>query len=231
MDIEKNKEGQNMIVEALKDKACTKQKIYKITHDSFDSFKRILQEYMNNLQDVFSNLDPDVHFEYRDNGEFESSIKFSGDTLVFNMHSNIFNFDDSHAVHQMPYVQEDPLNVYCGMIEIYNFLSDSFRYQRLNDTGYLIARVFINREKHFFIEGERQLGFLYNDFENMEINDVYIKAIIEASILYAIEFDLWVPSYQDVREITVSQKLMSSGVQALKTAKRMGFKFQAEHES
>ena len=141
-----------MIVEALKSKACTKQKIYDKTLDAFNQFKKQLQLYVNELQDVFTDLDPKVQFEYRDSGTFECSIKFSGDTLVYTMHTNIFNFEENHAVHQMPYVQENPLNSYCGMIEIHNFLSDSFKYQRLNDTGYLIARIFINQDNHFFVE-------------------------------------------------------------------------------
>jgi len=34
------------------------------------------------------------------------------------------------------------------MISIYNFLSDSFKFNRVNDIGYLIARVFTNKENH-----------------------------------------------------------------------------------
>ena len=52
------------------------------------------------------------------------------------------------------------------MINIYNFLADSFKYNRLNDVGYLVGRVFLNKDLHYFVEGKRQLGFLYNDFVN-----------------------------------------------------------------
>ena len=36
--------------------------------------------------------------------------------------------------------------------------------------GYCIGRIFINKENHYFVEGKRQLGFLYNDFMNSKMN-------------------------------------------------------------
>ena len=42
---------------------------------------------------------------------------------------------------------------YCGVINMYNFLSDSFKYNRENDLGYLIGRMFINKE-NTFVEGK-----------------------------------------------------------------------------
>ena len=168
----------DQIIEALKGKACAKQKIFKVTQKTFGLFNDHASQFINELQDTFKNIDSDVHFEYNQLNDFEFRIKFGGDILVFNMHTNVFGFDDQHGIYNMDYVQNDPLNVYCGMIEIYNFLSDSLKFKRLNDYGYLIGRVFINKEEHFFVEGERQLGFLYNDFPNMIINEVYIRAII-----------------------------------------------------
>ena len=226
-----NTSYKDQIVEALKGKACAKQKIYKGTLNTFETFKTIALEIISELQEQFDTLDRDIHFEYKSLSIYEFRIKFGGDILVFTMHSNVFGFDDQHGIYNMEYVQNDPLNVYCGMIEVYNFLSDSLTYSRLNDFGYLIGRIFINKEQHFFVEGERQLGFLYNDFTNMEINDIYIRAIIEASILYSIDFDLWAPSFQDMKEISVKDKLIESGFQNRTTAKRLGFKFQSEKQS
>ena len=43
---------------------------------------------------------------------------------------------------------------FCGVINIYNFLSQTLlKYNRLNDAGFLIASVFINKDYHFFVEG------------------------------------------------------------------------------
>ena len=53
------------------------------------------------------------------------------------------------------------------MINIYNFLSDSFVYDRERDLGYLVARVFLNKEGHFFVQGKKQLGFCTTTWRTM----------------------------------------------------------------
>jgi len=70
----------------------------------------------------------------------------------------------NHQVMSTPYVNKDAYRSYCGIINIYNFLSDSFKYNRINDIGYLICKLFIHKERHYFIERKRKSGFLYNNF-------------------------------------------------------------------
>jgi hypothetical protein len=109
------------------------------------------------------------------------------------------------------------------MIEIYNFLADSLKYQRVNDTGYLIGRIFINRENHFIVEGKGQMGFLFNDFGSQILTKEIFENIVEIAILYCIEFDLWAPPMEQIQEITVLDKIQQAGTIAHKTSKRMGF--------
>ena len=40
-------------------------------------------------------------------------------------------------------------------------------HNRPNDLGYLIARIFINKENHYFVEGSGSWA-LYNDFSSLE---------------------------------------------------------------
>jgi len=144
------------------------------------------------------------------------------------MHSNVFEIPNSHSIQKTKYVKEDSLRSFCGVINIYNFLSDSFKYNRLNDEGYLIARVFINKEKHFFVEGDKQLGFLFNDFVNQQINTDEIEKIINEAMLYALHFDLQTPNFNEVKAVSVHEILDMNSNQKLKTAKRMGYKFSSE---
>ena len=176
------------IVELLKTKASTKQDVCRKTKEVFAEF----QKYLKAKSDVVNNelSDKDVQVIYSSAGDFESKLKFSGDTLLFHMHSNVFDFPNSHSIHKTKYVKQDKLRSFCGVINIYNFLSDSFKYNRMNDAGYLIARVFINKDKHFFVEGDKQLGFLFNDFINQQINTVQIDKIINETMVYALNFDL-----------------------------------------
>ncbi len=214
------------IVSLLKEKACTKQKIYRITKNIFANFQDVLQEKANILNNEIQ--DKDVEVSYEESGDFDAKLKFSGDTLLFHMHSNIFDFDSSHQIHKTSYVKEDKMRSFCGVINIYNFLSDSLKYNRLNDAGFLIARIFINKDNHFFVEGDKQLGFLFNDFVNQQIDEVQICKIIDTAMIYALNFDLQTPNFNDVKVVSLHQILDINNNHKIKTSKRLGFKLSSE---
>ena len=216
-------EKKEKIFGLLQHKAGLKQAIYRNTLDRFEEFKMILSGIQQELSTAITAIDKNVEISVHNRSSFESELKFSGDILVFSMHTNVFSFDHAHFIHQSPYVQKDLINSFCGKIDIYNFLADSYKYSRLNDIGYLLGRIFINHENHFFVEGKKQLGFLYGDFANQVLTTQSIRDIIETSMLYALEFDLMAPPFDAVREISLGQKLMEQGNAGLITGKRLGF--------
>lgn len=181
MDTKTDKE---QIIDLLASKSICKYKVFDNTYDSFKKIKELLAEIADELKGEFSNRKENIPIQYKERGEYEVEFKVAGDLLLFNMHTNVFEFPKAHAVMQTKYVKDNVLRSYCGVISIYNFLADSFKYNRLNDVGYLIGRLFVNKENHFLVEGKRQLGFLFNDFTNQEISKEYLKKIIEASLKY-----------------------------------------------
>lgn len=223
-------DGKSLVLELLRDKSCLKQTLSEKMDEVFADFKRILGSIYEEYHTEIVNMKrkKDLRFQYSELSQYDAQLTFGGDILYFTQHSNIFDFEPTHAIHQTPYVKEDENRAYCGMIQLHNFLFDSIDQQRNQDIGYLVARIFINKDGHFFVEGKRQLGFLYNDFENAVINNVYIRAIIESAMIYTIDFDLLVPPYEAVQMITVQQKLHQQHNRAFQTGKRMGFKFQNE---
>jgi len=228
--MEEPKTAREIILDLLKDKACSKQVIYKHTFTAFKSLKKNVKQIGQDLVKQMEKVNKDVKIVYEDRGTFECSLAFGGDLLIFTMHTNIFTFEDKHFIHKSKYVQEDKSRSYCGLIQMYNFLSDSLKYNRSDDVGYLIGRIFINQDKHFFVEGKRQLGFLYNDIDNMVLNQENLINIIESAIIYCINFDLLSPPYQAVQEMTVSDKIEQTGVLTVKTGKRLGFQFKADND-
>ena len=220
----------NDILELLKTKSSTKQEVYRITRSVFQDFNIILKDKIDILTKEMRSKDQSVELEYISKGNFESHIRFSGDRLIFHMHSNVFDFNKSHEVHKSSYVKDDNLRSFCGVIHVYNFLNDSFKYNRFNDVGNLIARIFINKERHYFVEGEQHLGFLYNDFVNQIINDKSISSIIEELILFALNFDLLTPNINDVKFVNVHQILDMNQNHKLRTSKSLGFKFSHENK-
>jgi hypothetical protein len=134
------------------------------------------------------------------------------------------------VVQKTPYVREDSERSYCGIINIYNFLSDSFKYNRGNDIGYLIGRLFINKDKAYFIEGKKELGLLYSNFGQQEFKREAAKSVVSSAILYTINFDLLTPPYASQKEVSVNEMRSIMDSFTLKTGKRLGFRFQADED-
>ena len=214
------------ILKLLKEKSSTKQKVYKITQDAFSQIQDVLSAKAKRLNTAVS--DTNVNISYEESGDFDAKLKFSGDTLLFHMHTNIFDFPSSHYIHSTSYVKEDNMRSFCGLINIYNFLSDSLKYNRLNDTGFLIARIFINKDSHFFVEGDKELGFLFNDFVNQRIDMEHMDNIINCAMKYSLNFDLETPDLNDVRMVSVHEILNINNNHKIKTSKRLGFKLSHE---
>lgn len=210
------------------DKSDLKQEVYRATKDTFELFRSTTRELISLFQAQTEKEGRVVRFEFTDRGDFEFEVKFAGDVLVFVMHTNVFEFPRDHQVMKSPYIREDARRSYCGVIRIYNFLADSFLYQRDQDLGYMIGRVFINHEKHYFIEGKRELGMLYNNFNTSLITSESVQSIIESAIEYTTNFDLLTPPYDDVKLVSVGEMRTDMDKKSLVTGKRLGFRFQAD---
>ncbi len=214
------------------EKSSMKQEVFRATQKTFGLFKalsiQMAEEYAIAARKL--KAENDSLLEMKEHGTFEFSLKFGGDILFFLMHSNIFEIPRDHNVMRSTYIKEDKDRSYCGIIHIYNFLSDSFKYDRKNDLGYLIGRVLINKEQHYFIEGKSELGFLYKNFRNSIIATESVDKIITAAIRYTIGFDLLTPPYDQVKLVSVDEMKNTLDTITFKTGKRLGFKFYPDQE-
>ena len=219
-----------LILKTLREKSTMKQDVYDNTFRAFKLMKSVAKELVAEYKTEIAAIDKRVVIEYRDKGEFEFELRVAGDLLIFAMHTNIFDFDKTHQIWKSSYVKDEPSRSFCGIINIYNFLNDSFLYNRINDLGYVIGRVFVNKENHYFMEGKRQLGFLYNDFVHAVIDAKGLKAILESTVLYCLNFDLFTPPFDTVKEVSVSDMQAASESMQIKTGKRLGFRFQVDSD-
>ena len=211
------------ILAAIINKSTLKQHIFDNTFTTFNELKDVLFEIASELDDdLDGKLDKRVRIEYRDRGKFEAQLQIASDLLIFQMHTDIFEFDSNHIIWQNEYVQAERDNSYCGVINIYNFLSDSFKFNRNADDGYLIGRIFINREKCFFVEGKRQTLVRPMAFGQNKITREALIAIMESAINYAINFDLLMPPYEENKRVTVHQFNTKMDKSKFITSKRLG---------
>ena len=216
------------LFEAIVTKAGLKQEVYATTLNAFNKFKKETSRLAIDYPKKVKQTQWPIPFEYKDRGTFEFELKFGGDILIFFMHTNIFEFPRDHEVMKSSYIKEDKKRSYCGIIHIFNFLADSFKYNRTNDLGYLIGRVFVNRESHYFIEGKREIGLLYNNFPTSKLNIHAIDSIVQSSIQYTLNFDLLTPFYDNMKEVTVQEMQTTIENLQIRTGKRLGFRFQAD---
>lgn len=217
------------IAENLIRKSNLQQKIYDNTFAVFNELKETLHEMASEMNETLDEqLDKRVRIEYRDRGKFEAQIQVAGDILIFSMHTNVFEFNREHIIWQNSYVRDHKENSYCGIINIYNFLADSFKYNRNGDEGYLVGRIFINHENQYFVEGKRQVSLRHNSFGTRRIDREAIMDIVEAAIDYVLDFDLLVPPYDTVKVVTVDQLNTKIENSKMQTGKRMGYKFNSD---
>lgn len=216
------------ILSKLESKASLKQAIYRSTAEVFGLTKTILSKIAARLYQDYTLKDPSVEVSYKEINQFESHMKFSGDMLMISMHSNVFNFDDGHSIFQTSYVKADRSLSYCGIIYVHNFLADSIKYNRLSDEGSLVARILVNKEKHFLVEGDGSLGFLYEDFGSNVISEDILTDILQRSILSCLNEDLLLPPYAQMKEVTLHQKQSLIAASGYPTGKRLGYLFHSE---
>jgi len=224
-----NKEYRESLMEAYVIKSTVKQQVYNITAESFLILRKVLKQLETDYIKALKGKIPDSLLpQFIEKGYFDVEFKVGEDVLLFSMHSNVFEFDNKHPINKIKYVQDDPLRSYCGMIMIYNFLADSFRYNRINDLGYLIARVFVNKDKHFFVEGKRQDSEGMKDFAVDAISPGILREIVETAIEYSIQFDLLIPPYEQIKIATVDQMQEKISHSKMTTGKRLGFGFRTD---
>jgi len=231
MRSEQEKKQMETILKLLSEKSVMKQDVYSNTIAVFNELKEILKERAEELSDQVLKVDKRVNIYFKEISLQSMQLKIAGDILDFQMHSNVFEFDHSHPMFKTGYIRNNELNSYCGIISVYNFLADSYKYNRMNDLGYLIARIFINREKRFFVETRTQIGYKYHNFSGSPISKTEMSDIVNELVIYSIMFDLFTPPYDSVRQVTVAEMQEKSSSSALRTGKRLGYTGSAETNS
>ncbi len=222
-------ELREQILDKLTHKASVKQRVSDNTLKVFNELKDALHEIAAELDEQSEGqIDKRIRIEYRDRGKFEAQIQVAEDILIFAMHTDVFRFPHEHDVWKNHYVCRDNDNAYCGMISIYNFLADSFKYNRGADEGYLIGRIFVNHQMQYFVEGKGRCRQRCANFGTREIDRQALVEILEASMCYALDFDLFVPPYDTSKLVSVDQFNSRTELSKLQMGKRLGYEFDCD---
>lgn len=214
------------LLKLLLDKSALKQDIADDCEKVFDSFKEKIKIELDTLQKSIT--DPRIRLNFVDKGKFEIHVFIGSDVLVFNLHQNVFRLPDNNPLWGTNYFSKNENNGYFGIINVYNFLAESFLQNRMDDRGYLIGRIFINHERHFMIEGKGEIGAHFRDQKHLLLNDQLIGVIVQMVFAYALQFDLYIPPFEYYSEVSVAQIQYIGETLKLQTAKRLGFKMSTD---
>lgn len=206
----------------LESKSAAKQITFRKLLGAFETLSKESKRVVSELKKKIKPGDQDVTVDFVKINDHEFQVKLAGDMLIFVLHTNIVTFEETHDVMKDPYIQKQEINRYFGQIMIYNFMSDSIKFHRINDPGYLLARLLINHDGRYIIEGEGKLGVVFSHISEAEITEHDLNILVKLALTLAIENDLMAPPYPQVKFITLYQKLEKT--QELGAGQKIGFR-------
>lgn len=217
------------ISELLLTKSGVKQVTYRNICQVFKLLKKEAIKLIETINAQTDTKDEDITLSVNEISDQEFHVKVAGDLLVFFLHTNIITLSEDYAFNKSSYVQGNAARKYLGQINVYNFMADSLKYNRLNDPGYLLARLMVNFENRFIVEGDRQINFMFESVSEKPLEKTDLSILIQLIITQAINNDLVVPPFQKIRNISLQQKLLQSELMGAGN-KKIGFQMSSQQD-
>lgn len=205
-------------------------KIYSLEKEAFSVTKEAFKTLYESASAIVADFgkkypSSDIAFSIKQHNDHEFELVTGSDALTFLLHPNVFEFPRNHQVMNTPYIREDKDRAQCGMIMIYNFLTDDITYSNSEGIGYLIGRILVNKENHLYVEGKKEVAMLINHFDYNVLDAAKAHDIIVSAIEYAMHFGVLLPDYDLMKELPAEGFFDFRDSRRFKTAKRMGFTF------
>ena len=216
------------ILRSLSEKATVKLDVGQNAEWAFSLIRAALKKIESDVAAEAQSIDKRISVKYVERGPLDVEFRISDDIIIFSMHTDAFTFPDGHPLWKHSGMRAEHGKGYFGMISIYNFLTDSVKFNRVNDQGVLIARVFIDKNRHFFMEGKKQLSTLFNDPGQVLFNEEHARSVAEHLIAHCLDFDIIAPPFDQVRIISVQEMIEKSLSSIVSTGKRLGFRLQSD---
>jgi hypothetical protein len=194
------------IVSKLQTTSKLKYNLFESTEKLFGELEIICRELMQEITEKNKEEKP-IPLKVEKINDYEFIFRIGGDVLIFILQSNIVRLPDDTYLSKSKYLKKDVTLRYFGQILIYNFLSDTLTFGRLEDPGYLIGRILLNRENKFFLEGDRKIVFNFPELKDNPVSKEKMRDLVEQLVVSVLENDLLAPAFQDIMLISYHQKL------------------------
>jgi hypothetical protein len=194
------------IVSKLQTTSKLKYNLFESTEKLFGELEIICRELMQEIIQTNKEEKP-IPLKLEKINDYEFIFRIGGDVMIFILQSNIVRLPDDTYLSKSKYLKKDVSLRYFGQILIYNFLSDTLTFGRLEDPGYLIGRILLNRENKFFLEGDRKIVFNFPELKDNPVSKEKMRDLVEQLVVSVLENDLLAPAFQDIMLISYHQKL------------------------
>jgi hypothetical protein len=212
------------ILEKLQTTTKLKLNLLEETRKVFDDCLAICEQLAQDLKNADAK---DIPIKVERINEYEFIFRIGADVLVFILQSNIVRLPDETYLSKSKYLKDDITLRFFGQILIYNFLADTLTYGRLDDPGYLICRILLNREHKFFIEGDRKIVYSFPELKENPLTHEKLRNLVELLAEAALDNDLLAPAFQDIMLITYNQKLEHTS--SMGNPQKIGFEMFAKN--
>jgi hypothetical protein len=223
------KELHDSVLKLLHDKVTLKQDVLALTKKWFNVLNEVIATEVSSLK--LGLQDPRIRMDFVTKSEYETRVMIGSDALIFHLHTNIFTIPEENPLWKDTYVKKDFSRGYFGVIYVYNFSAQSILQNRIGDEGGLLARIYINKENHFVVEGVQQVALRFPKIaKNRLTKDVFVE-MLHLLFLGAVSNDLIIPPYDAVSGINVDQLNELSENLGIRTNKTLGFRSSSASES
>jgi hypothetical protein len=195
------------LVGLLSEKAVLKQDVFQQTSLAFDEMKTITKAISEKIKQAQTIDHNKVQIDFEVINAYEFQLKVGSDIIVFMMKTNVFALPADHKDINHKYLKKDWKKGYFGQIVVYDFIADSVKFNRVDDIGYLIERIFINIDNHYLVEGLQNIAYRHPDINKNTLSKNKLEQLIEEAIYVSIDTDLVSTSYAANFNMTIEQRL------------------------
>lgn len=216
------KELQDSVLNLLHDKVTLKQDVLALTKKWFKELNEVITSEVSTLK--LGLRDQRIRMDFTVKSDYETRVLIGSDALIFHLHTNVFTIPEDNPLWKDAYVKKDFSRGYFGVIYVYNFSAQSILQNRIGDEGALLARIYINKESRFVVEGVQQVALRFPKIaKNILTKDVFVE-MLHLLFLGAVSNDLIIPPYDVVSGINVDQLNELSENLGIRTNKTLGFR-------
>lgn len=213
------------IYETLRGKSALNKKVLTETQQAFRILRERAEKTALRLREIIVSKKDEMEAKVGDGGEFSFSIEIGPDIITFSNMQDVSAPSGEMPCLKSAYVQQDPSRAYFGQILVYNFLTSSYLQRRMQDPGYMVARILVNKDGVFTVEGVGKVTEEFTDLSATPVNVENMQKLVETCILASLAIDLMMPPADQIQIIPLETHLATGVVQGIE---KVGFRVNAK---